>query len=262
MKELTNRQLRTLKEFDPVTELSDWAAFAANNSLQWKSQLHWNSSRATEAIHPSSLDNQCDMVLFLELVGGGSMKKVRPSEQMIYDVGTSVHEMLQYYQGTRARHFEYRYSSEAGFDYRQGTSFRHDLKMAGHADGVTYGWPIDEPILWEYKTIKDSAYQRLKSPSQNYVTQVHAYMVNLDVQYTIILYINKNDSSMAAFKVPFNPGFWKPHEARIKRIVKLAKDLKEPVKKIGRHCFKCRFYEECCPPVTQSTPETEDEELL
>lgn len=249
MIKLSKAELKVLEEFDPVRDIDQWSAYAANHSIEWTSTIPWNAPRATEAIHPSSLGNPCDMMLFLELIGGGSVRKNVPTLQKVYDVGTAVHEVLQYYHGTRALFYNYDYWQEIGFDYRKQSEVP-ELRMSGHCDGVSEGWPLKEnKLLWEFKSIRSSAYERLKTPSAAYIAQVHAYMANLGIPYSVILYINKDDSNLAAFKIPFKKSIWQPHEDRIKRIVELVDQIKEPTKLAGRHCFKCRFFEECEPKV-------------
>lgn len=260
MKTLTKKHIQELKEFDPVHDISEWAAYAANNNVLWGTNFFWNEHRAKRAIHPSSLGNICDMFLYLELVGAEVIKKSTSQQQMIFDVGTAIHEMMHYYQGSRAECMGYNYEKEVGFHHKEDISRRPDLKMAGHCDGRTLGWPLDTPVLWEYKSANDNSYQRLKSPMKDHLTQAHAYMANLEVPLMIIIYINKNASGeMAAFKIPFNSAFWKPHEDRIKRIVKMADSLTEPNKVVTKRCFKCQFYEECEPGIEPRRSEDLDE---
>lgn len=247
---LTVQEVATFESFTPVEVLEKWAATAANNELQHTTTLKWNSPRRRDGlIHASSVSNYCDKFLYLELLDADTKRNMPAKPQRIFDTGTVIHEQIQYYQYTRARDMAYYYEDEVGFG-PETSDVAAQYRLCGSTDGWSFGWPFKEsPLIWEYKSINDKGFKKLTSASSNYVKQVHVYMACLGVYVAVILYINKNDSTMTAFKIEFNKNLWSEITERIEKIMKLADELKDPIGVNNSQCFSCKFFDECEPPV-------------
>lgn len=245
MKPLSEAERRKLAHWDPVKELYDWAdevqGLEACNC--WTNGLEWNAPRATGFMHASTFNRGCDMMLLLERMGAHPIPKMRGPVRRIMDLGTAAHDLMNFYQGTRA--------------YVNGYKYEHDvpamvegLFVGGSADGLTIGWPLDRPILWEYKTINKRGAAGLKHPSKSYIIQVNVYMKALGIPAVVFVYINKDDSSFYHFVVEYSESMWTMIERKARYINKIADALVEDAqRKVSNSCFSCPYYEECEPPI-------------
>lgn len=259
----------TLEDHDFPSELERWSLEAAKRRVFYSAPLDWNRPRLKKVFHPSALSGDCDFKLFLDLWGAEYVPKQSKALQMVYDTGTAVHGQLDYLFMTHAADHEYAFIPEIGFkpSYIEdntgeenklwiGSRRIDELRMAGHADGLMTrvfridGQEVRLRIVFEFKTISSSGFRKLTStPHLAYVKQVHAYMTCLDVGVTVLLYINKDNSNMAAFPLIYNPSTWKPLEARLLNVRALRKKYQEPKKKTGNGCRSCGYLEVCAPPL-------------
>jgi len=257
-----------LKNHDFSREMEDWSLEASKRRIFYSAPLDWNRVRLKKVFHPSGLSGDCDFKLFLDLWGADFVPKQKKSLQMVFDTGTAVHGQLDYLFMTHAADKGYDFIPEIGFKPtyipditgEEGKVWVENavidsLRCAGHADGLmTRTFTIDGRkvrlrIIFEFKTIASSGFRSLTRPHAAYVKQVHAYMTCIDVGITVLLYINKDNSNMAAFPILFSPKTWSPLEQRLVVVKELFEKYQEPDKKIGNGCRSCGYLEVCAPPL-------------
>jgi hypothetical protein len=249
-----------IKEWDIEGELKAWAKTAAIKAVPWTTKHTWNEKRTKSCFHPSSLDTHCDMRLYMQIAGGAENKEnINASTQTIWDAGTALHLVLQYYQHTKALYNNYSYMDEVS--YWQNSEIADQLKLCGSVDGSmqrTFNFqnsinPEDEKdttlelsCLWEYKTSNTTQFPKNK-PKKPAIIQTHAYMRTANIPLTIILYYRKDDSVLHAFPVFFDWKIWNPVEERLRYIINCFIQLKEPERNTS-YCSFCPFIEDCEPP--------------
>lgn len=269
--DLKDGQGQIIKDFlenhDFSREMEDWALAAAKRRIFYDAPLEWNRPRLKKVFHPSALSGDCDFKLFLDLWGAEYVPKQTKALQMIFDTGTAVHGQLDYLFMTHAADKGYEFIPEIGFKptYIEDTiglkekwvenETIDELGCSGHADGQMTrvfninGKKVRLRIVFEFKTISSGGFRKLTKPHLAYTKQVHAYMTCLDVAVTVILYINKDNSNMAAFPIIYDPKFWLPLEKRLRHVKALADSYQEPDKKSGSGCRSCGYLEVCGPPL-------------
>ena len=245
---MTPKDEEAFEELDVVESVTEWVGTVSKQRMYHKTTIEWNAPRRPSVLHPSSVDNSCDFFLYLQIVGGEGKDTTSENTRVIFDTGTAIHAQMQYYMETRAKVNKYKYKAEVGFGPSNANAKK--LKMAGHIDGVSIGWPLSVPIVWEYKTINKNRFERLTSAHVGYVKQVHLYMLAVGAPAAIILYICKDNSQFKAYKVPFTESVWRPLLKRLIFIRESAKTLKDPERKISAGCRRCRFLEECAPDLS------------
>lgn len=238
-----------IADWDITGELRSWAKEVAVKQIKFQTTHLWNEDRKEGRIHPSSLGTKCDFRLFLELAGGAQKRQVTEGLQRIFDMGTAIHLILEYYQTTRAMIHDYEYLAEVG--HWKNSKIAEQLMMCGSTDGTMQRTfkqlDLNLRCLWEYKSSNTTQFPANK-PKKDAVIQSHAYMRMADAPMTVILYYRKDDSVMQAFPVFFDWEVWQPVEDRISKIVDLYQEYKEPEKAPGGHCSMCPFLIDCEPP--------------
>lgn len=246
---------KLLEQWSIVEELEAWIKTVTEKQIPWRTEHDWNSSRTTCRFHPSSLSQNCDFRLFLQLLGGEEAKKCSPKKQAVYDLGTVSGLMMEYYHGTQALYHNWEYDSEVKL--WKGSPAADELMLCGSADGVCTrvitlpgGLKIKVRFIWEYKTSNDNGFGGLGNrPASAYVKQVHAYMLSGNIPFAVVLYTNKDNSNFRAFLVFYSDTVWKPIRERLLRIIKIADEVtSEPLKTITRSCFMCPFFSTDCKP--------------
>jgi len=107
-------------------------------------------------------------------------------------------------------------------------------------------------IVVDMKTIKAERYVELidKGPDLGYLVQLTIYANLLDCEYGLLIYENKNDSSLAAYKVERNADTWfKAIRKQAEMMNQMAKDKKlpppRPDRKTSYDCKYCIFKDKC-----------------
>lgn len=252
IEDLENKEaVEAIKLWDPVQEIDDWVVELQEKKIRWKTELEWNAPRKNGNFHPSSLHNQCDMFLFLQLINETGKSRMSATTQQILDTGTIIHEQFQYYLGTRALYYDYDYDYEYPI---QNEERAREIRLTGHVDGYDRrvikvpGYEIHTRFIWDFKTAKDSEFESIRNKAKSaHVKQFHAYMYALDVPFTIALYYNKNNSLKKAVKVFFDESIWDPIEERLRRIIEISKRFQEPDKREGPSCAYCAYVDTCNP---------------
>jgi hypothetical protein len=245
MKPLSSGERRALREWDPSEELYAWAdeVQSVEACRNWNTGHLWNTDRRTGFMHASTFNKGCDMMLLLERMGADGIPKMRGKTRRILDLGTAAHDMMDFYQGTRAFVNSYKYENNVPV-------FIDGLYIGGAADGLTLGWPIDRPILWEYKTINKKGVANLRKPNKDYRVQTNVYMKALGIPVVVFVYISKDDSMFYHFIIDFDEGLWNMIERKAQQINVLADALTEDApRRVSDSCFYCPYFEECEPPI-------------
>jgi len=238
---------KLLTSWPLVQVLEDHVARLIRQPEPWTSTFQWGAHRQKGAFHPSEYSNPCDAFLAFQLVGEKEERKERVEQRRIFDTGTVIHELLQYYMGTWAR--------LEGHDYHAEVRVRHDaLEMTGHADGLLAavvaigGQQLRFRMVLDYKSCNSTTFNKLgNTPGSSYVKQLHGYLKALDVPMGCILYFNKDNSNMRALYVPFDYGVWTPIQQRLERIQAQMDQYQIPPRRIGRSCHWCRYNAVCQP---------------
>lgn len=122
----------------------------------------------------------------------------------------------------------FRPKDEKHYIYNEVTVADKELNFSGHADmiwdfsnfdpekykDVQKSFNIDllpsNPIVVDMKTCNDSKYKSLlkQGPSLPYRVQITIYANILPVDYGLLIYENKNDSSTASYKITKNPDIY------------------------------------------------------
>lgn len=249
--------VKFLKGWDIIHEIREWAVELPIKGIFWRCDLQWNKPRRGRIFHPSAISHKCDFKLYLDLIGAKSRPKHGSHLQCIFDLGTAVHEMMQYYLASHAMYHDWEYMDEVAFEPENSSEAKR-LKVCGSADGlatrvVTVGPKrLKMKIVFEFKTISKAGFEKLGSkPQTPHIQQTHMYMRCLDAPVTVVIYINKNDSNMVAFPYLFDVRTWKPLEERLVRIAEMADNLEDPIKAVGYDCMECGYLEDCNPPLKQ-----------
>jgi hypothetical protein len=228
-----------------VEELEQWTGECQKDE-PWAHSTTWNAKRGVGFMHASTFNKGCDMMLFLERVGAQGIPNMPYRACRIMNIGSACHEVMHYYQATFARRNGHKYEEEARVRH-------HQLLVGGSADGVTSGWPLKgRKVLWEYKTINRRGFAKLRSPLRDHLVQTNIYMACLDVEYAVILYIEKDSWGWAPYVVPFAEQHWTPIRAKAERIHALAEEYEvggspQVNRKITGWCYSCPYVEDCEP---------------
>jgi len=248
----TTAEKKIIRAWEPDSVLDSWSAEAARRGLPWLTTHKWNEDRMVGAIHASSFHNTCVMFSYLERMGAKGTHKFGGKTTKIMDLGTVVGLMINYWQGTRAKDRGYIYTPEVRVSpWEEDTqAVAVALMLCGHADGMTIGWPIDKPILWEYKSIGRKGFANLTKPSKQYIEQIHIYMACLGIPYCIILYHCKDTGQNLSYKIHFDNSVWDRIVTKASAINSYAHSIDvDPPRRTGTSCYYCAYYEECDPPI-------------
>lgn len=241
MNRLTENEFNFIEMWEIEKELDQWARHLDDNPIPWKTEHEWNAHRAEHCFHPSALARYlcgiqpCKLYLWHMLMGSPGGVRLGLSGRKRADMGTAAHLMMDYYMGTRAQHHGYEYHCELKVH-------EPNLYIKGAVDALTY-WPLRQPIIWDYKSIASTAFQRLKRPHAHYIAQVNTYMGVLKVPLCILLYVVKDSSQFFACKIHFDEALWDRTVEELNEIIELNWDHPEP--QTGSYCKGCPYYYAC-----------------
>lgn len=242
---------KLLKDWDFAGELQEWSKTVAVKRIPFTTTHKWNEDRNHKRFHPSSLKYPCDMRLFFQLIGEREVLKKHP-QQAVFDMGTAVHLMMNYYMHTMAISKNFVYNDEVPLWKASASADKYQL--CGSTDGVMERTvTINETQLHlratiDWKSINSSGFSSLRdSVGSDYEKQMHGYMISGNIPVTFVVYVNKDNSVFKSIPVMFSPAIWDPIADRLSRIIQITNEMKEPMKTIGTHCSGCPYVEECEP---------------
>jgi hypothetical protein len=205
-----------------------------------------------DGIHPSQIAHPCLLKTYKDIIGAASQSHIEPRVQLIFDLGHAVHHMFQTY-GLNGAWGPY-YKHEVPIDGAH-QALAEALMIEGHADADNLlvvddieGWPIFEVgIVHEYKSMNDNQFKKLAAPKPNHKQQAVLYSAALNRPIVCYLYLNKNDSNLADFPVPFDPHLWNVLEGKARLFKTHYENNTEPPADVGFHCNDCGYSFGCVP---------------
>jgi|GEM_PF-2759519 len=195
----------------------------------------------------------CARLLYYRYVGVEPRDSIPPRLRRIFDTGHKIHDQLQgYLHKVASESKQESFADEVKFDETK-SQLADEYDIVSTADGV---WEIEAPDIdlcygLEIKSMNGDLFKKLNGPERYHVVQSHVYMACLDLPFMVILYYNKNDSSMAEFVVRFEYDIWHAITEKINYVRKCAVEEEEPEQEIGFHCRTCRYSYICKPPKPQ-----------
>ena len=192
----------------------------------------------------------CARLLYYRYIEQEPRDKIPPRLRRIFDTGHKVHEQLQNYLHIIAA----RLDAETFVDEAVCNMANSEVADYYDIDSTTDGvWTITAPNLdlrygLEIKSMKDELFKKLNGAETYHIVQCHVYMACLDLPFMVVLYYNKNDSSMAEFVIEFDDKLWEAITNKINYVRRCAVDEEEPEREIGFHCRTCRYSYVCKPP--------------
>ncbi len=146
--------------------------------------------------------------------------------------------------------------------YRELGIYSEELNMAGHVDavldfsqfdpkryeGIRLSFNIESlpktPIVIDMKTINDNGWKNKIMKygiHPEYIIQISIYTYVLGVDYGLVIYENKNDSSVAGFRVDRNPEMIETIKWQAQMMQALAKKkLLPPPRPDDKSCYECK----------------------
>lgn len=153
------------------------------------------------------------------------------------------------------------------FHYHEVTVEDKELNFRGHCDQIldfsrfdpslfSKGVPVEvlfrmedlpkKSVVLDMKSINSFSFKSklAEGPSLVYRTQLVIYANILDIDYGVLLYENKDDSSTKIYKVDKNPEMWEKIKEQAYKLNEMAKDkLLPPPRPSSKDSFDCRFCE-------------------
>ena len=188
-----------------------------------------NSSRVG-VFYPSMLGNECDRYLYLAFRGKLPQQEIASTTQRIFDTGSSLEDRMT------------KYFEQMGILKGREIVVKSDSPpISGRADFLlTHEEHLE--IVLELKSINDKGFKNLYSkPKPEHALQLQIYLQLLDKAYGIVLYENKNDQKLKAFKVKRSPKEW---NALVTRCNQIQNAIAIPESCTGAVWCACRKYKE------------------
>ena len=224
--------------------------------------------RDNSGVHPSGVTN-CLKALYYACSGRASEhhRFVDPDLQFIFDMGHGWHYVVQNFYGKKgAWGAPESYHPEVAIDPSEDGQWvlGKQYWIRGSVDALLDDYRVDVPgmgevsvrVVHEYKTIGADGYKKLTKPKPEHQWQATIYSAVLDAPLVVFLYVNKNNSQMVDFVVPFNQKLW--DEEITKKILAVQSYVtaqSDPpweitsAKLSPRDCFECGYKNICKPPL-------------
>lgn len=204
-----------------------------------------------DGIHPSQVVGPCMKKTYFDMIGAPGQERIEPRMRLIFDLGHAVHHMFQTYGLNGAWGSWYKHEVEISAEYQALAS---ELMLEGHADaenilsiddipGSPYIYEVG--LVHEYKSINDNGFSKLKAAKPEHKAQAIIYSKALNRPIVVYLYLNKNDSNLADFPVPFDPESWARSEAKSRLLIQHYENETPPAGEVGFHCRDCKYLYVC-----------------
>jgi hypothetical protein len=160
---------------------------------------------------PSSLGSTCDRKVYNDYNAVETYEPIPPKLQRVFDYGHDFEDrldkMLTKSLGSDLVGREVRTKMEEPFP----CSGRIDFLVKDPKRGI---------VIVELKTINDKGFEALSDvPKWEHFVQVQLYLHMYSLEHATVVYLNKNDSAMKAFKVQRDFIFWEETIARCQKIM-------------------------------------------
>lgn len=187
-----------------------------------------------------------------------------------FEMGHSIHSMVQkHLRRMAARENAKVYVSNMAMANGWHLTFEPEVVVApefqelaayyqlySSCDGVfTFRHSADSPpflrVGLEIKSESPDGFQKLKSPKDYHVDQMHVYMAALDLPIAWFFYFNKgnqnNTPSAGPWLIRFDHAVWNKLELRMNTALQAAMTNVEPPREEGMHCEFCPWSYVCGP---------------
>ena len=178
--------------------------------------------------YPSMLGNTCDRYLYLAYNGQLGDQVIGAKLVRIFDHGGSLEVRMQ------------KYFERTGLFLAAEQSVKvHTPPISGRYDFLLKHEEYGRVIL-ELKSINDKGFKALiDTPKPEHLLQVQIYLNLAGVENGVVLYENKNDQTLKAFKVVRNDAIWNGVLERCTRIQAMV-PLNMPTQCTGEFFCDCR----------------------
>ena len=178
--------------------------------------------------YPSMLGNTCDRYLYLAYNGQLGDQVIGAKLVRIFDHGGSLEVRMQ------------KYFERTGLFLAAEQSVKvHTPPISGRYDFLLKHEEYGRVIL-ELKSINDKGFKALiDTPKPEHLLQVQIYLNLAGVENGVVLYENKNDQTLKAFKVVRNDAIWNGVLERCTRIQAMV-PLHMPTQCTGEFFCDCR----------------------
>ena len=236
----------------------------------WKEE----HERDNSDIHPSQI-GKCMKALWFACAGYADQLEefIEPRLQMIFDIGSLWHLIMQGYGSRGAWGPKERYQAEVPIDPDATTFDGHPVHpvaahywIKGHVDAVVDKYEIEHVpgigpmsirLVHEYKTINSNQYSKLLRPKPEHKYQATIYAAVLDIPIVVYMYTNKDDCKTADFPVPFDHTIWNEVVTKISQVQHYVNNNETPPWELtsavsnSAECESCGFRKACQPPLIQ-----------
>jgi len=178
--------------------------------------------------YPSMLGNPCDRNLYLAYNGQLSDQVIGAKTVRIFDVGNSLEvRMKKYFEKTGIF-----LAAEQSVKFNDPPiSGRYDFRLRHEEYGQ---------VILELKSINDMGFNALiDTPKSDHLIQLQIYLNLVGMEHGILLYENKNDQKLKAFKVVQDINLW---ESVLERCIQIQRMLPTeiPSQCTGEFFCSCR----------------------
>ena len=187
-----------------VSNQDKWLLKTLDNAIE-----HPQRPGGKGVFYPSMLGNLCDRYLYFAYQGILPTQQIAAQTQRIFDVGGGLeHRMEKYFR-------------KAGIWLASEQSLSNEFPPVRGRYDFLLRHDEHERILLELKSINDKGFKLLKSePKPEHTIQLQIYLnINtIGVEHGIVLYENKNDQKLKAFKVDKQSKIWENIKERCIKI--------------------------------------------
>ena len=225
IKQITRKAAKSIKvpRQPRVKNQDTWLLKHLESNLKYTKK--WTTK---DVFYPSMLGNACDRYLYLAYNGQLADQVIGAKTARIFDHGGSLEvRMKKYFERTGIF-----LASEQSVIVKNPTiSGRYDF-MLKHEE---YG-----RVILELKSINDKGFKALiDTPKPEHLVQLQIYLNLAGVENGVVLYENKNDQTLKAFKVLKNIEMWNSILERCIRIQSMV-PLTMPTQCTGEFYCGCR----------------------
>lgn len=240
----------------------------------WRLEPDAADERDSSGVHPSALDKCAKYTWFTCTGHSGELERFdQPRMRRIFDLGSCWHIAMQDWYGARGawgnpKHYHKEVSIAFEAVNADGTPV-HPVAtkywIKGHCDALLTCYVAEVPgigtvatrVVHEYKTINSSGFAKLTGPQTKHIEQATAYAACLDAPFTVYFYLNKDDSNLQDYVIPFDTKVWNETIKRIEAVQVWVNAGEMPPWELTsavlspRECNDCGFRRTCRPPAAQ-----------
>ena len=198
-----------------------WLLKSIDNAISYK-----NRPPSKGKFYPSLFGNPCDRYIYMAYNGLLDWDEIDGRIKRIFDHGGTFEERMK------------KYLKKADIYIDDEVSIKNeDPPISGRIDFIIKHDKHKEALL-ELKTIKDEDFRDLKeAPKHEHMIQLQIYLNLTDRKYGVVMYENKNDQKLKAFKVNVDKEVWTGILDRCESIMNMSE---APTKCTGMWYCKCK----------------------